>query len=115
MDQIKKYIGILNKIVPRILKITKKHQKGLGRMDFTEGWFRKSGLYELEEDYQNKVFDNFTVNKINQSKNARLFLNNRKIFTQVLEKVKVHQKCCANSKFTHVNIYFIKGYLKKSD
>ena len=78
---------------------------------FTEGWL---GLYELEDDYQIEVFDNFTVNKINQSKNVRLYLNNRKILTQILKKIKKQQKGLVSSKLTHVSFNFTEDWFRNS-
>jgi len=50
---------LLNNILPSILDFAKKHQIGRGNkklpngnFNFTEGWFRNSGLYDLNEEYQ---------------------------------------------------------------
>jgi DNA modification methylase len=36
--------------------------------DFSEGWFRTSGLYDLTEQYQLKLFDSFKTDKFNWNK-----------------------------------------------
>lgn len=58
IDQVKKYCTLQNK-VPHILDIAKEQQAGRGTgevpngtFNFTEGWFRNSGLYELEPERQ---------------------------------------------------------------
>jgi len=50
---------LINKIAPQVLVLVREHQKGRGAknapsgaFDFTEGWFRNSGLYDLCEKYQ---------------------------------------------------------------
>ena len=50
----KKYVMVLNKILTPILDLCKQHQTGRVSekltnvsFDFTEGWFRTSGLYDL--------------------------------------------------------------------
>ena len=44
---------LINKIAPQVLVLVREHQKGRGAknapsgaFDFTEGWFRNSGLYD---------------------------------------------------------------------
>ncbi|MFL2129579.1 hypothetical protein [Ruoffia sp. FAM 26255] len=58
---VKKYSMLLNK-VPHILEKSKQHQEGrgtslvpTGTFSFTEGWFRNSGLYDLNEKYQERL------------------------------------------------------------
>ena len=49
-------------IMPDILKMALEHQKGRGideyaqGHNFTERWFRDSGLYELNSEYQSNVY-----------------------------------------------------------
>jgi DNA modification methylase len=58
--------SLILKNVPSILKLAKEHQTGrgiecvpTGQFDFTERWFRDSGLYELKEQYQLKLIQSF--------------------------------------------------------
>jgi hypothetical protein len=58
-----KYMMLMEKIVPRVLEIAKKHQIGrgtddvpIGTFNFTEGWFRNSGIYDLDEDHQDNIY-----------------------------------------------------------
>ena len=49
------YSRLLNKIVPQVLEKARLHQNGRGTADvpsgtFSEGWFRTSGLYDLNRD-----------------------------------------------------------------
>lgn len=61
---VKRYCVLIDKIVPEVLEITKGIQNGrgtekvpMGTFDFTERWFRDSGLYDLCEVYQKKLLD----------------------------------------------------------
>lgn len=58
-EQIKNYVTILNNIGTQILDCARKHQDGrvpengtIVPFNFTEGWFRNSGLYDLASKYQ---------------------------------------------------------------
>lgn len=59
----------------------KEHQKGRAptigafapTIDFTEGWFRSSGLYDLEEKYQTKFMNSFIDEKLNWNKAKVLY------------------------------------------
>ena len=52
--QVADYNRMLNQIIPKTLDFCKQHQKGRGNknipngitFDFSEGWFRTSGLYD---------------------------------------------------------------------
>lgn len=67
------YYNTLNqKIVTNILDLCKSHQ--FGRVtknvtnvtfNFTEGWFRNSGLYDLNEEYQTRLMNEFIEDKFN--------------------------------------------------
>lgn len=72
--QIKKYSMLLSK-VPTVLNLCKQHQIGRGTkkvprgtFDFTEYWFRTSGLYNLCETYQLKLINAFIADKFNWNK-----------------------------------------------
>ena len=73
-SSVKQYGVLINKIVTKILEICKTHQ--VGRVtekvtnvtyNFTEGWFRNSGLYDLNEQYQLKTINEFIADKCNWS------------------------------------------------
>ena len=58
-ENVSRYTMLINKIAPQVLVLVREHQKGRGAknapsgaFDFTEGWFRNSGLYDLCEKYQ---------------------------------------------------------------
>jgi site-specific DNA-methyltransferase (adenine-specific) len=63
LDAVKKHSVLLSK-VPTILELCKEYQKGRGTdlvpngtFDFTEGWFRLSGLYDLAIEQQQAVIN----------------------------------------------------------
>ena len=58
-ERVRDYIAILDKIGAQIINLAREHQTGrapkigaFATFDFTEGWFRNSGLYDLCEKYQ---------------------------------------------------------------
>ncbi|WP_043883843.1 helix-turn-helix domain-containing protein [Caldanaerobacter subterraneus] len=58
-SKVKQYSMLLSSVVTEVLNLARQHQKGRVTdevtsvtFDFTEGWFRNSGLYDLEEQYQ---------------------------------------------------------------
>lgn len=60
------YVRLLDNIVAQVLEKTKEHQVGrvtsgvtIATKNFTEGWFRNSGLYDLKEKYQEQLINNF--------------------------------------------------------
>ena len=62
VNKVKQYFVLLNEIVTRVLDKAKLHQKGRvtvevtnATFNFTEGWFRNSGLYDLNEKYQERL------------------------------------------------------------
>ena len=63
----------LNRISTQVLELAKQHQKGRVKSDstnvnFTEGWFRNSGLYDLSDEYQEKLINDFIGDKCNWNK-----------------------------------------------
>ena len=51
-DSVKDLSKVIKNVVPQVLKLAEGHQKGrgtkevpIGTFDFTEGWFRNSGIY----------------------------------------------------------------------
>ncbi len=76
-DNVKNYQRIIDRIGTRILGLTKNHQKdrvpingtNVPTHNFTEGWFRNSGLYDLQEKYQERLINNFIQD--NSYKRAR--------------------------------------------
>lgn len=71
------YVRLLDNIDTQLLDKAKLLQEGrVSEKDtnvsfnFTEGWFRNSGLYDLKEtDYQEKLIDNFIADKCNWNNN----------------------------------------------
>ena len=73
-EVIKQYSALLNKIVTQIIDLCKTIQNGRVTnkvtnvtYNFTEGWFRNSGLYNLNEYYQLKTINEFITDKCNWS------------------------------------------------
>ena len=73
-EKVKDHVTLRSKIGAEILILAKtfqagrapsnganapKNERGVTTCDFTEGWFRTSGLYELEADDRMKVMDRF--------------------------------------------------------
>ena len=66
---------LLEKIFTPILDLCKQHQEGRVNLEFTpvtfnftEGWFRTSGLYDLTEEFQLAFFERFKEDKFNWNK-----------------------------------------------
>ena len=63
------HLAIIDKVVTSALALAKKHQEGRAAKDvtnvtnFTEGWFRNSGLYEVGEKYQIRLMQDFINDK----------------------------------------------------
>ncbi len=73
--KVKDYSSLLKNIVAEVLKITKQYQNGRATeevanasFNFTEGWFRNSGLYDIKPEYQLKLISNFIDDKFSWSK-----------------------------------------------
>jgi hypothetical protein len=73
-DIIKRYSSLLTKVT-NILNLCKKYQSGrvtekvsTGHFNFTERWFRDSGLYDLTNKYQSKLIESFISDKFNWNK-----------------------------------------------
>lgn len=71
-ENISHYGILINKIATNILNKCKLIQNGRVAeiatnvaFNFTIGWFRNSGLYELNDYYQNKIIDRFIIDKCN--------------------------------------------------
>ena len=62
-DYVANFVAIATNIHPSIYNMLKSHQKNRGdqepQFEFTEGWFRNSGLYGLSEKRQKQFFDIF--------------------------------------------------------
>jgi len=66
---------LMNKIVTQVLDACKQYQNGRVTVevtpvtfDFTEGWFRTSGLYDLTAEFQLRLIDEFIADKFNWNK-----------------------------------------------
>lgn len=64
-SKVKQYSSLLSNVVTRVLEMARNHQKGRGTdevpngtFNFTEGWFRTRGLYNLEVRNQYSVKSN---------------------------------------------------------
>jgi site-specific DNA-methyltransferase (adenine-specific) len=73
-NAINDYQRLLNNVDANILGLARICQVGrasendaVAPFNFTEGWFRNSGLYSLNEFYQNKVVDSLIADKFNWS------------------------------------------------
>ena len=71
-EKVSYYYRILDVIVTQVLNFCKQHQEGRVTknvtnvtFDFTEGWFRYSGLYDLNEKYQLDCIKRFITDKFN--------------------------------------------------
>jgi len=70
---VKNHQKLTEAIGTHILEQAKENQKGrvpsngtnVPTNNFTEGWFRNSGLYDLNENYQEKLMDDFIQDKFN--------------------------------------------------
>jgi DNA modification methylase len=63
----------LTKISASVMELAKQYQSGradgkYASADFTEGWFRSSGICDIEEKYQTKLFESFKADKFNWNK-----------------------------------------------
>ena len=73
---ISQYVVLQDKIATPVLKLSKNHEKGrvansatgVATFTFTEGWFRDSGLYDLQEKYQKQLMEGFIADKCNWNK-----------------------------------------------
>jgi len=64
------YIRLLEKVDTRILDLAKQYQKGrvsasdtAVSFEFTERWFRDSGIYEISPEYQLELMERFIKDK----------------------------------------------------
>ena len=73
--KVNQYSALINNILTPILNLAKEHQLGrvsdnltIVSFDFSEGWFRTSGLYALNEKYQLNCIERFIADKCRWSK-----------------------------------------------
>lgn len=74
--QVADHSRTLESVVPQVLSLAKQHQVGRGTevvprgtaFDFTEGWFRNSGLYRLPAQYQLALMQGFIGDRFNWSR-----------------------------------------------
>src|SRR5699024_8662876 len=66
------YYRLIEAVVPHVIEKAKSVQYGRGANDvpngtsnFTEGWFRNSGLYDLNQKYQERLMNDFIQDKFN--------------------------------------------------
>lgn len=72
---VKQHSMLINRIVTPVLDSCKSQQKGRVTeevtpvsFDFTEGWFRTSGLYDLTGEFQERLINEFKADKFNWNK-----------------------------------------------
>lgn len=88
-SKVAKYSSLLNEIVPEVRSLARSRQEGrvtenVPTGTFTEGWFRKSGLYDLNRD----GIDEYAMPDEGEPKHAQL---------RVMEWF-VHEKNCGNGR-----------------
>ena len=71
-----RYVKLYESILPKVLDLAKSHQEGrvnhdLPNVNFTEGWFRDSGLYDLNEDNQLEFMEWFVTAKKSETKGIK--------------------------------------------
>ena len=69
------YSALMTNILEQVLDFAKDHQKdrsspnlNSSSFNFTRGWFYKSGLYDLNKEYQLKTLQSFVDDKCKWSK-----------------------------------------------
>jgi site-specific DNA-methyltransferase (adenine-specific) len=75
-ERVKDHVIVLDKIGAQVLDLAKAHQEGRAPTNgasaptfpFSEGWFRSSGLYDLNEYYQVQFMDAFLFDKLRWNK-----------------------------------------------
>lgn len=75
-ETVRDYMGISSKIGANVLNLCKQYQIGHAPInganaplfDFTEGWFRTSGLYDLTAEFQERLITEFKNDKFNWNK-----------------------------------------------
>lgn len=101
-SKIKQYSALLNKIVTDIMELARKHQTDRVTnkvtnvtYNFTEGWFRDSGLYDIKPEYQLQTMQSFIKDKCNWSKSKLQSVTNKykqwQDFIELAEE-KLHDK-----------------------
>ncbi|PZN47371.1 MAG: hypothetical protein DIU65_17195, partial [Proteobacteria bacterium] len=75
-EQVRDYVRLSERVGAEVLDLAKRHQEGRAPMDganapafnFTEGWFRTSGLYDLPAKYQLRLMEAFIADKCRWTK-----------------------------------------------
>jgi len=63
--QVSDYVRLLDNVAPEVSGLARAHRDGRGAENapngamFTEGWFRNSGIYELQPEYQRRLMEWF--------------------------------------------------------
>lgn len=93
-QNVSNYNNVFTRISTQVLEKAKQHQKGRvdnksTTVDFTEGWFRNSGLYDLNEKYQERLMDDFIQDKFNwNSGKVKRESAKYKMWMEFIEKAK---------------------------
>lgn len=98
-EQIKNYIKIIKTIGTQILDLCKEHQIGrvpekgtIVPFDFTEGWFRNSGLYDLNEEHQLQTIKWFIKEKVYEQKTNKNLKIKTKQFKEIEDQIELINK-----------------------
>ena len=96
-SKVKQYSALLSTVVTQVLNLARQYQIGrvtpevtFATFNFTEGWFRNSGLYDLCEKYQLALIEAFIQRLIDS------------IGTNLIVLAKQHQKGRVPSEGTNV-------------
>jgi site-specific DNA-methyltransferase (adenine-specific) len=88
------HVQLLNSVVAKVLDIAKQHEDGRATKDvaiatkFTLGWFRNSGLYDLNKENQLKFMDWFVNTKAsNKGKNPKNYAAELKLTQDALSHI----------------------------
>jgi hypothetical protein len=90
-SKVKNHSALLSKVVTGVLETARRHQEGrvTGEVTdvtfpFTEGWFRNSGIYELDDEWQRELIEWFCDEKnCNTSQNQpKSYTFSLKIFSR---------------------------------
>lgn len=88
-SKVKQYVAILDKVGTEILEMARGHQEGRVPEDgttvpthnFTEGWFRNSGIYGLNKEFQRELMEWFCEQRFWKSPVA----TNRGVYQKMIQ------------------------------
>lgn len=115
---VSQYILIHEKVATEVLELAKQYQNGRVVekttsvvFTFTEGWFRSSGLYDINEEHQEKL-----GGRVGWSRDlvARYTALQDKVVTQVLSLAKEHQTGRGTENVTPATFTFTERWFRSS-